>query len=224
MAAPSALVRRLPARTTRPRGTDAHEPPAVSGQKLGSYPRSRGRRRPGGEVAPPQPRRRPRAPAPVARRGSRPSPGRRRRRGQTPGSSPPPTPAASPRATPAASCARSSSRPPTPGRPPSAPRAPPRRSRSENTRCEAGVQRQRVRQLSRRHVLGEAARQLEPPREVPSWAAPPSATGTTGRCSARGCRPPPSTTARPTTRTPASSPTRGAPPRPGGPGLTGRRG
>ena len=31
---------------------------------------------------------------------------------------------------------------------------------------EAGVQRQRVRQLTRRHMLGEAARQLEPPREV----------------------------------------------------------
>ena len=30
----------------------------------------------------------------------------------------------------------------------------------------AGVQRQRVRQLARRHVLGEAARQREPPREV----------------------------------------------------------
>ena len=52
MAAPPALVRRLPARTAHPRGTDAHEPPASSGQKLGSYPRSRrGGRRPGGGVA-----------------------------------------------------------------------------------------------------------------------------------------------------------------------------
>ena len=51
MAAPPALVRRLPARTAHPRGTDAHEPPASSGQKLGSCPRSRRGRRPGGDVA-----------------------------------------------------------------------------------------------------------------------------------------------------------------------------
>ena len=45
MAAPPALVRRLPARTARPRGR------GLSGQKLGSCPRSRGGGRPGGDVA-----------------------------------------------------------------------------------------------------------------------------------------------------------------------------
>ena len=45
MAAPPALVRRLPARTARPRGR------GLSGQKLDSCPRSRGGGRPGGDVA-----------------------------------------------------------------------------------------------------------------------------------------------------------------------------
>ena len=120
----------------------------------------------------------------------------------------------------------------------SAARSTPSFTRSENTRCrcglfcshprllrQAGVHREGVGHLPRRHVRGEAARQLEPPRQVQRVGQRRGERAEqAGRCSARGCRPPPSTLARPTTRTPAWSPTRCAPPRPGRPWRTGRRG
>ena len=178
MPAPPALVRRPSARTARPRRRRS------SGQGPGSWLRSR-RRAPGRRRC----RRRPGQPRPRLRALA--------------------LPRGSGRRVPPAGAARTE---PLLRRPRHPCRSPAREHQVQDAGLSAhprllrepGVHRQRVRQLARRHARRDAPRQIRPTGRVQRVGAGRRQRSEKAcRCSARGCRAPPSTGARPTTRTPA---------------------